>query len=111
MPTWAVDDSFWGDYRRLSPEEREAFKTAKMEFSKVLKDWESGGCVGLPRFPAKLGITRMVNNPGVFELAWAGDGRATWQFGLQQIPGRFTSYGVASERTRSIRLRVGLETG
>lgn len=88
MPTWDVDDAFWGDYGRLLPEEQEAFKAAKATFVTILKSWESEGCIGLPKFPAKLGVTRMVNNPGVFELAWAGDGRATWQYGYEKIPGK-----------------------
>lgn len=88
MPTFEARDRFWNEFERLRHAEQETFLTARDEFIEVLRAWEDAGCPGIPRFPARLGVTPMVNHPGVFELAWASDGRCTWEFGTPKRTGK-----------------------
>jgi hypothetical protein len=81
MPTYELTARFWSDYDQLSLEEKEAFDKARRTFTAVLTAWERGGCQGQPSFPKRLGIKRMKGYVGINELAWAPDGRATWQYG------------------------------
>lgn len=38
-------------------------------------------------FRASLRIKGVQSAPGVFKLTWDGDGRATWQYGPEIVPG------------------------
>jgi hypothetical protein len=88
MPTYEAGDQFRHEFEGLKPHEKSAFQTTRREFTQVLRDWEAAGCVGIPRFPTKLGVTAMVNRYGIFELAWADDGRCTWEYGTPRRPGK-----------------------
>lgn len=89
MPTYAVEDSFWSDWRRLSSRQREAFLNELAAFVDVLKQNEDAGFPSIPVFPKRLGVTPMVGKRKVMEFAWAPDGRATWQYGPRQKPGKY----------------------
>ncbi len=38
-------------------------------------------------FRPSLRVKGVQGRPGVFEMTWAPDGRATWQYGPQLLPG------------------------
>ncbi len=81
MPTFEVTDRFWNDYDQLHEGQKVAFDDVRRAFTSILVAWERDGRQGQPSFPKRLGVKRMHGYPGINELAWAPDGRATWQYG------------------------------
>ncbi len=81
MPTYLVLPLFWSDYAKLSPAEKAMFLQARDEFMEAL------ALLGGQRFRPSLRIKGVQGYPGVFEMTWAKDGRATFSFGPSQIPG------------------------
>jgi len=83
MPTFALTDRFKRDWAGLTPEQQKAFKAAVVHFNDDL---------GAKRgFRAGLRVKRVQkakNNKAsdVWEMTWAPDGRATWQYGQEQRP-------------------------
>lgn len=73
MPTFRRLPRFDKDYERLSPEERAQFKAAVKKFVEHLK---SGG----PRRKG-LRVKGVQGATGIYEMTWADDGRATFEFG------------------------------
>ena len=65
MPTREVLPQFWRDWARLTPEQREAFGAVR----------------------AGLRVKGVRTAPGIFELTWAPDGRATFSFGAPVVVG------------------------
>lgn len=80
MPTYETTTRFTADLGRLTPEQRRLFRrTVARAFVPDL---------GIGRIRASLRIKRVQRAPaGVFELTWAGSGRATWQYGPEIVPG------------------------
>jgi hypothetical protein len=72
MPTFAQADRFRRDFAALSPGQKAAFRAAAKKF---VADLPSG------RFRAGLRVKRIRGAEGVFEMTWADDGRATFQYG------------------------------
>ena len=79
MPTYERLPRFDKDYAALTPAEKQAFKTAVAKF---VRDLERGGA-----FRKGLRVRGVQGSPGVYELTWADDGRATFQYGENQLPG------------------------
>lgn len=79
MPTYERLPRFDKDYAALTPAEKQAFKTAVAKF---VRDLERGGT-----FRKGLRVRGVQGSPGVYELTWADDGRATFQYGENQLPG------------------------
>lgn len=79
MPTREVLASFWRDWDRLTPQQQRAFRDAVAKFVADLKTGQGtrGG----------LRIKRVQGHPGVWELTWAPDGRATFEYGEEIDPG------------------------
>lgn len=73
MPTYAWVSRFRRDFLSLSPDEQRAFLAAVQEF---VEDMRSGG-----PFRAGLRVKGVRGARGVFEMTWAGDGRATFEYG------------------------------
>ena len=73
MPTRDVLASFWRDWDRLSPEDQRAFLAAVEKF---VHDLRAGR--GIRKGLRVKGVQAA---RGIYELTWAGDGRATFQFG------------------------------
>jgi hypothetical protein len=73
MPTYERLQRFDRDYDALSPNERRAFKEAVQKF---VDDLERG-----QGFRRGLRVKGVRGAPGVFEMTWADDGRATFSFG------------------------------
>ncbi len=79
MPTFELLASFFRDLERLSEEERAQFQLA---VEKLVADLVSG------RFRKGLRVKGVKGTDGIFELTWADDGRATFQFGKSRRDGK-----------------------
>ena len=73
MPTREVLASFWRDWDRLSAEDQRAFRAAVEKF---VEDLRVGR--GLRK---GLRVKGVEGARGIYELTWAPDGRATFEFG------------------------------
>jgi hypothetical protein len=78
LPTYRRLPRFDRDLERLSPEERERFVGA---VSRFVEDLRRG------RFRPGLRVKGIQGAPGIFELTWAPDGRATFEYGDAISPG------------------------
>ena len=85
MPTHEEAGRFLRDYDRLSREQRERFKVALAHFVLDLQDMEAGR---RQRFRPGLRVRKVVGAPGLFEMTWADDGRATFSWGAGKKTGR-----------------------
>jgi hypothetical protein len=72
MPTFAQTDRFLRDLAKLTVAQKAAFRAAVTKF---VADLPSG------RFRPGLRVKRVQGAAGVFELTWADDGRATFEYG------------------------------
>jgi len=79
VPTHARLPRFDKDYDALDTDQRETFKAAVRKF---VEDMASAGT-----FPKGLRVEGVQGSAGVYEMTWAKDGRATFQYGENQIPG------------------------
>ena len=74
MPTYEALASFWRDWRNLTPQQQRAFRQAVQHF---IADLRTGS------FRPSLRIKRVQGTSGVWELTWAPDGRATFEYGAE----------------------------
>jgi hypothetical protein len=72
MPTFAQTDRFRRDFSALSAGQQAAFRAAAAKF---VADLPSG------RLRPGLRVKGVHGAPGVFEMTWADDGRATFEYG------------------------------
>lgn len=79
MPTRDVTASFWRDWQRLTPEQRRSFIEAVRRF---VADLKAGA-----GFRPGLRVKRVQGHPGIWEMTWAPDGRATFEYGSERRPG------------------------
>lgn len=80
MPTYDYFARFLADYAKLSRQDRERFRRA---VSALVEDLQRGQ--GLR---PGLRVRGVQDAPkGVYELTWAPDGRATFEYGSEQRPG------------------------
>ena len=79
MPTFEALTRFFRDYRRLNEPQREAFGVARQAFVDDLRAGRG--------FRPGLRIKRVQSTEDVWEMTWAPDGRATWQYGDERKPG------------------------
>lgn len=83
MPTHEQTEQFWRDWKRLSSDERTAFRQAVKDF---VGDLEGGLPAG--RFRPGLRVKPMKGADGIFEMTWEiQDGRATFEYGEERIAG------------------------
>lgn len=73
MPTREIAESFWPGWNRLTLEQQKAFRLAVGKFVADLR--ASRG------FRSGLRVKGVRGAPGVYELTWAADGRATFSYG------------------------------
>lgn len=78
MPTREVAPRFLRDYSKLSAEQRERFLAALAQFVQGLRRG---------RFAAGLRVKVMAGTDGIWEMTWAPDGRATFEYGAAITPG------------------------
>jgi hypothetical protein len=88
VPTYDRLLRFRNEYEDLEPGKRQAFLAALKEFIAVLQEWEDSGRQRRPVFPQHLGIKRLHGHEGIWEFAWAGDGRCTWSYGEPILAGK-----------------------
>ncbi len=79
MPTFRTLPRFERDWQRLDPADRERFRRAVLD--EFVPDLAAG------RFRPGLRVKAVRAHPGVFEMTWAPNGRATWQYGDEMKPG------------------------
>ena len=72
MPTWSTTDSFEQDFRKMTPDERAKFRSALAGFVVDIKT---------RKFRKGLRVRGIQGAEGIFEMTWAKDGRATFQYG------------------------------
>lgn len=72
MPTFAQTVRFRRDFDKLTAAQKAVFRAAAAKF---VADLPSG------RFRAGLRVRGIGGAEGVFEMTWADDGRATFEFG------------------------------
>ncbi len=80
MPTYAVTARFRKDLAMLDPSDRSRFRRA---VEQLVEDLSSPG--RRPR--AGLRVKGVRGADGVFEMTWARDGRATFEYGDEQQVG------------------------
>lgn len=78
MPSHARTRQFERDWRRLHAADRDRFRSA---FRKFDVDLAAG------RFRPGLRVRGVQGAPGVFEMTWAPDGRATFEYAESQGAG------------------------
>jgi hypothetical protein len=81
VPTFERSRRFRREYLALSPEQRAAFKQALRLFIEALRRQP-------PACPPSLRVKRVQGHPGVWELTFAADGRATFAYGEEVEPGQ-----------------------
>jgi hypothetical protein len=79
MPTHEEGARFLGEWQRLSPEQQVLFMAAVIE---LVEDLTERG-----HLRSSLQIKETAGHPGIYELSWARDGRATFQYGAERRPG------------------------
>ena len=79
MPTRDVLDSFWRDWDGLTAEQQRAFLAAVRRF---VEDLRTRGA-----FRPGLRVKGVQGARGIYELTWAPDGRATFQYGEEEREG------------------------
>ncbi len=78
MPTYEQTERFRQDYKRLTRKQKQAFKTAVAKF---VADLRSG------HLRPGLRVKAVQGRQGVWEMTWAPDGRATFEYGPSLNPG------------------------
>lgn len=79
MPTYGWLARFRTDFERLSPAQQEAFLVAVQQF---VEDLQRGGA-----FRKGLRVRGIQGATGIFEMTWAADGRATFEYGAEVTQG------------------------
>lgn len=80
MPTFERLPRFDADWQKLNDDQRERFRRAVRQF---IEDLTAGG-----QFRKGLRVKRVQATSQVFEMTFAPDGRATWQYGSEVQPGQ-----------------------
>lgn len=79
MPTHEETSHFKRDFEALSLENQRRFREAVRQFVEDLRAHRP--------FRGGLGVKRVQGTAHTFEMRWAGDGRATFQYGEEVQPG------------------------
>ena len=79
MPTYAWLARFRADFERLTLTQQAAFLTAVQQFVEDLRRDRA--------FRKGLRVTGIQGAAGIFEMTWAPDGRATFEFGDEVTKG------------------------
>lgn len=79
MPTFEVTNRFQRDWKKFTPEQKRAFRGA---VAKLVEDLEAG------RLRKGLRVKAIQGATGVYEMTWADDGRATFEYGDEVKTGK-----------------------
>jgi hypothetical protein len=82
MPTVETTSRFDRDWKNLTTQQRSTFR--KVVTDAFVPDLNAPDRPFRPGLRVK-GVTA---HPGVFEMTWDGDGRATFSYGPEQVPGQ-----------------------
>lgn len=74
MPAHKEADTFWRDWALLTQPRRQLFQQAIQKMTADLKVGKG--------FRKGLRIKGVKGHPGIYEMTWADDGRATFSYGL-----------------------------
>lgn len=80
MPTYEGLPGFWREHGRLSAAQQARFRAAVSALIEALRR-------SPPDFPPHLRVKRVQGHPGVWELTFAADGRATFAYGDEVVAG------------------------
>jgi hypothetical protein len=80
MPTFELTNRFSKDFADLDAADRKRFE-------RVVRGAFVPDLIAGRGFRPGLRVRRVHGTRGVFEMTWAPDGRATWQYGDEQSPG------------------------
>lgn len=80
-PTYEYSRSFGREFRKLSRKDQKAFRDAVQVLVEALQ------VGGRSEFPPRLRIKGVQGHPGVFEMTFAPDGRATFSYGEEITSG------------------------
>ncbi|MGH9382508.1 MAG: hypothetical protein ACRD2Z_18165 [Thermoanaerobaculia bacterium] len=80
MPTFEREPRFDREFRRLSRELQRAFLDVLPSFIEALR-------AKPPAFSPRLRVKRVEGTPGVWEMTFAPDGRATFAYGREVVRG------------------------
>lgn len=75
MPTFERLPRFNADWNKLTKEQQDQFKTAVEKFVDDLQRGQG--------FRGGLRVKPVRGTRGIWEMTWANDGRATWQYGAE----------------------------
>jgi len=78
VPTYAWLARFRADFQRLTPTQQQEFLTAVEQFVADLRG---------ASFRKGLRVKGIKGASGIFEMTWAADGRATFSYGREIVPG------------------------
>jgi len=78
-PTYELRRAIEQDWGRLTPEQKAQFRMTR---DQMIEDLREGN-----GFRKGLRVKGVQGAPGVFEMTWAPDGRATFSFGVEHRPG------------------------
>jgi hypothetical protein len=95
VPTFEPLPRFTADLQHFTPAERRRFRRVVLDA--FVPDLRTGR-----QFRPGLRIKRVRCAPGVYELTWAPDGRATWAYALEQIAGVLTELTYTFSQVRAL---------
>jgi hypothetical protein len=78
-PTYELDTGFAREFAHLSREQDRDFRKAVRKFIDALRDGEQP--------PNSLRIKRVQGTKDIWEMSFSGDGRATFRYGTEAMPG------------------------
>ena len=79
MPTYDEETHFTNEFRHLPSAHRALFNAAVKQMVADLKAKRP--------FHPSLRVKGVTDHPGIFEMTWAPDGRATFNYGAERRPG------------------------
>jgi hypothetical protein len=103
MPTFETLPRFERDWKNLTPGQRATFRKVVLEA--FVPD------LAAPDRPFRPGlrVKGVKAHPGVFEMTWDNDGRATFSYGAERVPGqphviwrRIGTHAIFTPATRSV---------
>ena len=93
---------FEAGWATLTQEQQAAFRRV------VLEAFEPDLVVPDRPFRSALRVRQLVGHPGVFEMTWSNDGRATFSYGKERVPGQpHVIWRQIGSFARSSRRRAG----
>jgi hypothetical protein len=103
VPPFQTGPRFQNDWRRLTAEQRERFRRIKPVLEQFVPDLIAG------HFRAGLRVKGVQDaRRSVYEMTWASDGRATFEYGLSDTRASLTSSGAVLAPMMSSVNRDGL---